>query len=57
MIALVGSGRNPKWPVNKIFLWDDSKLEVIGELTFKSIVRGIKMVKDKYNNLINAVLG
>jgi hypothetical protein len=47
MIALVGSGRNTKWPVNKIFLWDDSKLEVIGELTFKSIVRGIKMVKDK----------
>ena len=49
MIALVGTGRNPNWPVNKVFLWDDSKLEVIGELTFKTVVRGIKIVKDKYS--------
>jgi hypothetical protein len=55
MVALVGSGTNPKWPVNKVFIWDDSKLHVIGELAFKSVVRGIKMVKDKYFNLINAV--
>jgi hypothetical protein len=47
MVALVGSGANPDWPVNKVFIWDDSKLNIIGELTFKTIVRGIKMVKDK----------
>jgi hypothetical protein len=47
MVALVGSGTNPKWPVNKVFIWDDSKLQVIGELTFKTAIRGIKMVKDK----------
>jgi hypothetical protein len=47
MIALVGTGSNPAWPVNKVLIWDDSKLDVVGELTFKSIVRGLKMVKDK----------
>lgn len=47
MIALVGSGTNPKWPVNKVFIWDDSKLDVIGELAFKTVIRGLKMVKDK----------
>ena len=47
MVALVGSGNNTKWPVNKVFIWDDSKLHVIGELAFKTVVRGIKMVKDK----------
>jgi hypothetical protein len=47
MVALVGSGANPDWPVNKVFIWDDSKLNIIGELTFKTIIRGIKMVKDK----------
>lgn len=48
MIALVGTGAHPSWPVNKVFIWDDSKLSVVGELTFKSVVRGLKMVKDKY---------
>lgn len=47
MIALVGSGKNPNWPVNKVFIWDDSKLEIVGELVFKTQVRGIKLVKDK----------
>jgi WD repeat-containing protein 45 len=47
MIALVGSGSNPHWPLNKVYIWDDSKLSVVGELSFKSIVRGLKMIKDK----------
>jgi WD repeat-containing protein 45 len=47
MVALVGSGSNPKYPVNTIHIWDDSKLAIVGELSFKSIIRGMKMVKDK----------
>jgi hypothetical protein len=47
MIALVGSGSNPRFPVSSIFIWDDSKLNFVGELKFKSTVRGMKMVKDK----------
>lgn len=47
MIALVGSGTNSQWPVNKVFIWDDSKLAAIGELAFKTVIRGLKMVKDK----------
>jgi len=29
-------------------LWDDSQMKVIGELNFKSIVKAVRLRKDKY---------
>jgi len=47
IIALVGGGDNPKFPPNKVMLWDDSLMKCIGELNFKNDVRGVRLRKDK----------
>jgi hypothetical protein len=47
IIALVGGGDKPKWPTNKVMLWDDSAMKVIGEFNFKTEVKAVKLRKEK----------
>jgi hypothetical protein len=35
------------WQPNKVMIWDDSQLKVIGELNFKTPVKGVRLRKDK----------
>ena len=47
ILALVGGGKKPKYPLNKIIIWDDNKIKVIGELRFNSKVVNVKIKMDK----------
>ena len=49
IVALVGGGRNPKFSINKIIIWDDQKKRnnIIGELRFNTPVLNLKMKQDR----------
>ncbi|KAH8662362.1 WD40-repeat-containing domain protein [Xylariales sp. PMI_506] len=46
-LALVGGGRLPKFPQNKVIIWDDSKGKVALEITTLTAVRGVHLNKSR----------
>ena len=49
ILALVGWGKNPKFSLNKIIIWDDKKvrINIIGELPFNTNILNIKIKMDR----------
>ena len=46
-LALVGGGRSPKFPSNKVIIWDGSKNKVALEISTLTSVRGVQLSKTR----------
>ncbi|KXJ94136.1 WD40-repeat-containing domain protein [Microdochium bolleyi] len=46
-VALVGGGRAPKFPQNKVIIWDDSKGKTALEITTLTAVRGVQLSRTR----------
>ena len=47
ILALVGGGKNPKFPLNEFILWDEEKGEEIGKIKLKKDILNVKLKENK----------
>ncbi|XP_051141555.1 autophagy-related protein 18a-like isoform X1 [Andrographis paniculata] len=47
LLALVGGGSSPEFPMNKVMIWDDRESHFTGQLSVRSEVRGVRLRRDR----------
>lgn len=46
IVGIVGGGNNPRYPNNKVIMWDDYRKSLYGELSFRSQVKALRLKKE-----------